>query len=54
MGRYPSSDAALRNPITGNLAMSKAGTSRSNIAGRTIKSIGCRRWLPLWFNATCG
>ena len=26
-------------------------TSPSNIAGRKINTIGCRRWLPIWFAA---
>ena len=30
-------------------AMSRARTSRSNIAGRKINSIDCRRWRPIWF-----
>ena len=31
--------------------MSRARTSRSNIAGRRINTIGCRRWQPIWFAA---
>ena len=30
-------------------AMSRARTWRSNTAGPRIKSIGCRRWRPIWF-----
>ena len=30
-------------------ASSRARTSRSNTAGPTINSIGCRRWWPIWF-----
>ena len=29
--------------------MSRARTWRSNTAGRRVKSIGCRRWQPIWF-----
>ena len=32
------------------LAMSRARMSRSNTAGPTIKSIGSRRWPPIWWN----
>ena len=28
--------------------MSRAATWRSNIAGRMITTIGCRRWRPIW------
>ena len=34
-----------------NLAMSRAGTSRSNSAGPRAEVIGCRRWRPIWFIA---
>ena len=30
-------------------ASSRARTSRSNSAGRTITLIDCRRWRPIWF-----
>ena len=30
-------------------AMSRARTWRSNTAGPKVKSIGCRRWRPIWF-----
>ena len=29
-------------------ATSRAAMSRSNIAGRTSQTIGCRRWRPIW------
>ena len=30
-------------------ATSRARTWRSNIAGRRVNTIGCRRWRPNWF-----
>ena len=30
-------------------ALSRAGTSRSNTAGRRVNTIDCRRWRPIWF-----
>ena len=40
----PRSARASRKP-----AMSRARTSRSNIAGRMITMIDCRRSRPIWF-----
>ena len=37
------SDAACRRPAT-----SRARTSLSNIAGRTVNTIDCRRWRLIW------
>jgi hypothetical protein len=31
------------------LAMSRARTSRLNIAGQRVISIDCRSWRPIWF-----
>jgi GAF domain-containing protein len=31
-------------------ATSRAGTSQSNIAGRTAKTSDCRQWPPIWFS----
>ena len=33
------------------LHSSRARTSRSNSAGQTRKSTGCRHWPPIWFSA---
>jgi hypothetical protein len=33
--------------------MSKAGTSRSSIVGRTVNLRGCRSWRPSWCTAEC-
>ena len=54
----PTSPDAARGPsaldfvkASKRLAMSKARTSRSNIAGPRINSIDCRNWRPIWFAA---
>ena len=47
----PEAFAALTAAFRRGLArpdLSKARTSRSNIAGRMASSINCRRWQPIW------
>ena len=41
--------AAFRQGLQRNRLSSRARTSRSNIAGRKVNTIGCRRWRPIWF-----
>ena len=45
---YATLVAAFRQGLRRSRATSRARTWRSNIAGRRVNTIGCRRWRPSW------